>query len=142
MDHRIVLLDQIHYKAYLALMNEFRPVNTSMSLDDFREFLTQTPNIYVYMSPNNDKPIASITIMIEQKFIHNSGRVGHIEDLYVAKGHRSVGIGGKMLEFSKEYCRREKCYKMILYCDENLMSYYKTKEFEEYGMTMKYNLNY
>ena len=36
--------------------------------------------------------IGSTTLLIEQKFIHDGGKVGHIEDVVTRKGYEGFGI--------------------------------------------------
>src|SRR5690606_4202949 len=39
------------------------------------------------------KIIGTATLLIEQKFIHNGGKVGHIEDVATRKGFEGRGVG-------------------------------------------------
>src|SRR5271154_7191813 len=37
--------------------------------------------------------LGTTTLLVEQKFIHRGGLVGHIEDVAVRKGHEGKGVG-------------------------------------------------
>ena len=54
------------------------------------------------------KIVGSTTLLIETKFIHNGGKVGHIEDVVVDKEHQGKGIGEKIIKLSFKICRRSR----------------------------------
>jgi glucosamine-phosphate N-acetyltransferase len=141
-DLNIIELDATYYKKYLLLMNEFRPVDVNMTQEQFNTIynkIKQTGQIYIYVKDN--VIMGSITILIEQKFIYNGCKVAHIEDLYVANNMRGRGIGTILIEFSQLYCKTEQCYKIVLYCDEKLVDFYKNFRFDRYAIQMKYNIS-
>ena len=82
----------------------------------------------------NNKIIGTATLLIEQKFIHNGGKVGHIEDVATRKGFEGRGVGRelihKLIEISNEYG----CYKIILDCDAKVVRFY-----EKIGFSKKQN---
>ena len=78
--------------------------------------------------------IGSATLLIEQKFIHNGGFVGHIEDVVVKKEFEGQGIGMKLVLSLLEIAKKRNCYKTILNCEDRLKSFYERLGF-------KYNTN-
>lgn len=112
--------------------NKFDFINFKL----FVERLAENHNIYVYLL--NDKIIACITLIIEQKIIHNGGKVGHIEDFVILEDYRKQGIGKQLLDYVKILCIQNKCYKMILDCDQCLENYYIKKGFTKKGSYMGY----
>jgi len=126
------------YKIYLNLLNQFRDIQ-EMSFDEFEKIynsVNKTTNIYVYKE--NDTIIGCISLIIEQKFINNNGRVCHIEDLVIHKEHRKQGIGSAMLSFAKKEAKKVGCYKVILNCDVAFVDFYKKNDFNIYSNGMKY----
>ena len=126
------------YKIYLNLLNQFRDIQ-EMSFDEFKKIynsVNKTTNIYVYKE--NDTIIGCISLIIEQKFINNNGRVCHIEDLVIHKEHRKQGIGSAMLSFAKKEAKKVGCYKVILNCDVAFVDFYKKNDFNIYSNGMKY----
>ena len=126
------------YKIYLNLLNQFRDIQ-EMSFDEFEKIynsVNKTTNIYVYKE--NDTIIGCISLIIEQKFINNNGRVCHIEDLVIHKEHRKQGIGSAMLSFAKKEAKKVGCYKVILNCDVAFVDSYKKNDFNIYSNGMKY----
>ena len=91
-------------------------------------------NIYVYVKDN--KAIGMITLLIEQKLIHNGKCVGHIEDLVVDKNNNGQGIAQKLLTLAIQIAKNNNCYKIILDCDKNMVSFYEKTGFKEKGIQM------
>ena len=62
-------------------------------------------NIFVAVREDGEL-IGSITILIEQKFIHGGAKVGHIEDVVTRSEHEGRGVGKalvlKALDFAKQ----------------------------------------
>jgi glucosamine-phosphate N-acetyltransferase len=110
--------------------NKFDFINLKLLI----ERLPKNHNIYVYLL--NDKIIACITLIIEQKIIHNGGKVGHIEDFVILEDYRKQGLGKQLLDYVKILCIQNKCYKMILDCDQCLENYYIKKGFTKKGSYM------
>ena len=95
-------------------------------------------NIYIYKI--GTEIIGTITLIIEQKLIHNGQKCGHIEDLVVDKKWRSKGIANTLLEYAIYKCRISGCYKVILDCDPDLKLFYEKNNFSQVGITMRYNI--
>ncbi len=58
---------------------------------------------------NDSDIVGSITAIIEQKFIHNGGKICHIEDVVTRKGFEKLGIGSQLVEKVLELAKNEKC---------------------------------
>lgn len=88
----------------------------------------------------NNEIIGTATLLIEQKFIHNGGKVGHIEDVATRKGFEGRGVGRelihKLIEFSNEYG----CYKIILDCDAKVAGFYEKIGFKQKAIMMRLDL--
>ena len=109
---------------------------------DFRHIVTHLPQLHeIYVYRLEDKPVALVTLIIEQKLIHRGSRVGHIEDLVVDEAYRGQGIAKRLIE----YCVRQStilgCYKVILDCKSELVDFYKGQNFEQGGSYMLLKLN-
>ena len=102
----------------------------------FVERLAENHNIYVYLE--DDKIVGCITLIIEQKIIHNGGKVGHIEDFVILEDYRKQEIGKQLVDYVKNLCMQNNCYKTILDCDEALEKYYIKKGFTKKGSYMTY----
>lgn len=86
------------------------------------------------------KIIGTATLLVEQKFIHNGGKVGHIEDVATRKGFEGRGIGREMIHKLTEISKEYGCYKIILDCDANVVKFYEKLGFVKKAITMRLDL--
>ena len=96
--------------------------------------------IFVAVEEEDGQIIGSITILIEQKFIHNGGKVGHIEDVVTRKGYQGMGIGKALVLEAIHFAKQNKCYKVILDCSKNNVEFYKKIGFKEHEVSMRIDL--
>ena len=89
---------------------------------------------------NDGQVIGATTLLVEQKFIHRGGLVGHIEDVVVRKGHEGKGVGGSVVRAAVEKARELGCYKVILDCKADLVDFYKKLGFSEHDVGMRIDL--
>ena len=88
----------------------------------------------------DDRLVGTISLLIEQKFIHKGGRAGHIEDVAVRSDCGGRGIGQALVAHAVGKCRERGCYKVILDCAENLVDFYGKSGFREAGVFMRLDL--
>jgi glucosamine-phosphate N-acetyltransferase len=105
------------------------------------EKIKKSGNIKVFVAYNDTEIIGSITTIIEQKFIHNGGKVCHIEDVVTRKGFENLGIGSALVKTILELARQEKCYKVILNCSEDNSNFYEKLGFYKHDTGMRYNID-
>ena len=84
--------------------------------------------------------IGTATLLIEQKFIHSGGKVGHIEDVVTRKGFEGRGVGRKIVEKLIQIANECGCYKIILDCDANVVKFYEKMGFVKKAITMRLDL--
>lgn len=92
--------------------------------------------IYVLFNSLENKVVANGTLVIEKKFIHQCGKVGHIEDIVVDPKCQGMGLGRKMVEYLTKRAKEMECYKIILDCDEKNTQFYQKCGFSEKGVQM------
>ena len=103
--------------------------------------IKQNPNHIIHVAIENKKIVGSTTLLIEQKFIHQGGLVGHIEDVVVRKDYEGTGIGIKLVLSLLEYAKKKQCYKTILDCNDNVKPFYEKIGFKYESNCMRYNHN-
>jgi len=96
--------------------------------------LNDNHNIYLYFK--EDKIVGMITLLIEQKLIHNGACVAHIEDLVVDKDYQKQGIASKLIQHCLAQLQPDKCYKVILDCKCELAPFYEKLGFKETNIQM------
>ena len=103
------------------------------------EKIILNPDHIIHVAEKNGKIVGSTTLLIEQKFIHNGGRVGHIEDVVVSKEFEGKGIGMKLVISLLEKAKTMNCYKTILDCKDELIPFYERIGFKQESNQMRYN---
>jgi glucosamine-phosphate N-acetyltransferase len=97
------------------------------------------PDHVVFVVIIDGKVMGSTTLFIEPKFIHQGGRVGHIEDVVVAKEYQSKGIGEQLINHVLDYAKKNDCYKTILDCSDDVKPFYEKIGFKIHSNCMRYD---
>ena len=105
------------------------------------EKIKKADNIKIFVAIKDSDIVGSITAIIEQKFVHNGGKICHIEDVVTRKGFEKLGIGSVLVEKVLELAIQEKCYKVILNCSEYNSKFYEKLGFYKHDVGMRYNIN-
>ena len=103
--------------------------------------IKQNPNHIIYVAVDDKKIIGSTTLLIEQKFIHDGGLVGHIEDVVVRKDYERNGIGVKLVTSMLERAKEKNCDKTILDCKDDVKQFYERIGFKRESNCMRYDHN-
>ena len=103
------------------------------------EKIKQNSNQIIQVAIDDKKIVGCITLLIEQKFIHDGGLVGHIEDVVVRKDYEGKGIGMKLVTSMLEYAKRKNCYKTILDCKDDVKQFYERIGFKHESDGMRYD---
>ena len=96
-------------------------------------------NYKFYVAIVDSKVVGTATIFIEQKFIHDGGKVGHIEDVAIRKNYKAKGIGQKIVKALLEYAKKKGCYKTILDCTDDLIPFYEKIGFKHHSNSMRFD---
>ena len=133
----LTLSDKV-YCEIINLYNNFTLINQQvLTICKLRKIIQDlSNNHYIYFYIINDKIVAGITLIVEQKIIHNGKSCGHIEDFVVLQEYRSQGIGNLLINYAINISKQNDCYKCILDCDEYLVNYYMKKGFIKKGIYM------
>ena len=75
-------------------------------------------------------------VVVERKFIHKMGLVGHIEDIAVAKNQQGKKLGLRMIQALDYLADQVGCYKTILDCSEANEGFYVKCGFKRAGLEM------
>jgi len=104
----------------------------------FRKRMRQ--KIRTYVALIDDRVVGTASLMIEPKFIHCGGIVGHIEDVAVHQAYQHHGVGAILVNALLDECRRQKCYKVILDCEESVVPFYEKLGFHRWEQAMRIDL--
>ena len=101
--------------------------------------IIENPDHIIHVAEIDGKIVGSTTLLIEQKFIHDGGKVGHIEDVVVSKEYEGRGIGIKLVTSLLQVANTKNCYKTILDCKDELIPFYERIGFKQESNQMRYN---
>ncbi|KAE9968059.1 hypothetical protein EG327_011200 [Venturia inaequalis] len=80
---------------------------------------TMSSTYFILVVVNSeDRIVASGTLMMERKFVHNLGTVGHVEDIAVARDQKGKKMGLRVLEALVHVAQTAGCYKTMVNCAE------------------------
>lgn len=125
-------------KGFLESLESLRP--TGLTPDQARSVyytLFNKTRPYIFVAKEDDKVVGTATLVVEQKFIHQGGRVGHIEDVSVHKDHKGKGIGQALTKRLIETAEKCGCYKVILDCSPDLVPFYEKSGFYTSAVQMR-----
>ena len=115
---------------------------TNLEINSAKDILKKIildKNHTIHVAELDGKIIGSTTLLIEQKFIHEGGCVGHIEDVVVRKEFEGQGIGMKLVMSLLDIAKQRKCYKTILNCENNLKPFYERIGFKQKSNEMRFD---
>ena len=128
-------------KGFLKSLDSLRKasdLDKEVAKDILKKIISNPVHI-IHVAEDNGKIVGSTTLLIEQKFIHNGGYVGHIEDVVVSKEFEGRGIGIKLVTSLLEIANTRNCYKTILDCKDELIPFYERIGFKQESKQMRYN---
>ena len=123
------------------------------SLDSLREASSITKEkaekVFEKINSNDDhiiavaeyegKVVGAATLLIETKFIHNGGLVGHIEDVVVDSNFQGKKIGQKIIKYLLEHSKQRGCYKTILDCEDKVKPFYEKLGFKHNANALRFD---
>ena len=107
--------------------------------EEIFEKINSTPDYTIAVAELEGEIVGTTTLLIEQKFIHNGGLVGHIEDVVVDKNHQGQKIGEKIMKFLLEIASNRGCYKTILDCTDDVKPFYEKLGFKQVANELRFD---
>lgn len=101
--------------------------------------IMKDPSHLIFVAEIDGRIVGATTLLIEQKFIHGGGKVGHIEDVVVSEQFQGSGIGKRIIQFVLDYAARHGCYKTILDCQDDVLPFYEGIGFKRQSNGMRYD---
>lgn len=127
-------------KGYLKTLSHLSSIGNinQKQAEEILEKINKQNSIIFIIEKDNGQIIGSVTLLLEQKFLRAGKLAGHIEDVVTRKGYEGQGIASALIKKAMETAKENGCYKIILDCKEELVSFYEKFGFEnsEVGMKM------
>ncbi len=107
--------------------------------DEIFEKINSNPDHIVVIAEVDGKIVGTTTLLIEPKFIHKGGLVGHIEDVVVDKNFQGQKIGEKIMKYLLEYAKNRGCYKTILDSTDDVKPFYEKLGFKYIANELRFD---
>jgi len=105
------------------------------------EKINSNPDHIIAVAEMDGKIVGATTLLIESKFIHEGGLVGHIEDVVVNQKVQGKKIGEKIMKYLLEFAKNRGCYKTILDCTDDVKGFYEKLGFKHTASEMRFDHN-
>ncbi len=103
--------------------------------------INSNPDYIIAVAEIEGKVVGSTTLLIESKFIHQGGLVGHIEDVSVDKDFQGQKIGEKIMKYLLQVSKDRGCYKTILNCTDDVKVFYEKLGFKQVANELRFDNN-
>ena len=102
------------------------------------EYIAKKNDTYyvLVVCDSDDVVVGTGSVVVEPKFIHALGLVGHIEDIAVAKNQQGKKLGLRIIQALDHVAKQVGCYKSILDCSEANEGFYVKCGFKRAGLEM------
>ena len=124
----------------LDTLRETSNINKEKAIEIFK-IIQSNPNHIIVVAEINGRIVGSTTLLIEPKFIHQGGVVGHIEDVVVSKEFQGQSIGEKIIKYILKLAEKHDCYKTILNCSDNVKQFYEKLGFKHNSNEFRFDHN-
>ena len=128
-------------KGFLKTLDTLRQTSSitqEKALEIFKE-IKINPKHIIIIAELNGEIIGTTTLLVEPKFIHQGGKVGHIEDVAVRKEFQGRKIGQKIIKFVLQIAKNQGCYKTILDCSDDVKSFYEEIGFKQHSNELRFD---
>ncbi|KAA8651007.1 hypothetical protein EYZ11_004302 [Aspergillus tanneri] len=93
---------------------------------------------YNVVIDDGQRIVGTATMIVERKFIHNRGIIGHIEEVVVSKDQQGKRLGIKLIQAIDSIAVNLGCYKTILDTAERNAGFYAKCGYERAGVEMSH----
>jgi len=97
--------------------------------------------VLTYVAVDEGQVVGTVSLILEQKFLHGGGVVGHIEDLAVHREYQHRGIGTSLMQYAVQVCHDNDCYKLILDCSSAVAPFYTRLGFKRWQQSLRLDLD-
>lgn len=127
-------------RGFLAALSALKPAELTdeQAVEIFRQRMRS--RVRTYVAVIDDRIAGTASLLLEPKFIHQGGVVGHIEDVAVHVAYQHHGVGAALVQYLLDVCRNAGCYKVILDCEEDVAAFYEKLGFRRWELAMRIDL--
>lgn len=100
-------------------------------------------NHYVVVATINDEIVGYLAGSINEKGSYEDVQYGEINNMFIDANYRSYGIGKKLVNKFKIYCKEKNINNLIVTASSkniNAINFYKKNGFEDFNLTLTMNI--
>ena len=129
------------FKGFLTSLDSLRQASDieKNTAEKIFEKINNNPDHIIAVAEKDQKVVGSATLLLETKFIHNGGVVGHIEDVVVDKNFQGQKIGEKIIKYLLDVAKNQGCYKTILDCTDEVKPFYEKLGFKQVASELRFD---
>lgn len=120
-------------RGFISLLQQLTSVGSVGESDFKRRFqlLKKCQGTYYHTvivdTEKSDQIIASASLVVEKKFIHDCANRGVIEEVIVSNEYRGKSLGKQIVKILVELGKQLGCYKITLNCNDQMLRFYTEK---------------
>jgi len=127
-------------RGFLEVIRSLRPTEMNYAKQSRVFHQRRKEGIHTYVAVVGNQVIGTASLWVETKYIHDGGRVAHIEDVVVLKSEQHQGVGTALVESLVRAAMTRHCYKVILDCEADTMPFYEKVGFQRWQNCMRVDL--
>jgi glucosamine-phosphate N-acetyltransferase len=129
------------FRGFLTTLDSLRQASNldKNKAEKIFDEINQRKDQIIIVAVIDEMIVGATTLLIETKFIHNGGKVGHIEDVVVDKRFQGKKIGEKMIKHMLDYAEKQGCYKTILDCVDSVKPFYEKLGFKHNANALRFD---
>ena len=129
------------WNGFLTTLDSLRQASNieKNTADKIFEKIENNPDHIIVVGLIDGKVVGASTLLLESKFIHDGGIVGHIEDVVVDKNYQGQKIGEKIIRHLLEVAKNKGCYKTILDCVDEVKPFYEKIGFKHNANALRFD---
>lgn len=134
-----LLESQDFYRGFIETLRSLAPVELTPLAALVLHHERLASNVRTWVVVIDGEVVATGSLLVEKKFIHSGGIVGHIEDIAVHREYTGRGLGSLVIEHLTAEAAAAGCYKVILSCADHLIPFYERLGYRRHDSGMRHN---
>jgi len=113
-------------------------IHSEISKEYFEHFVNNVLNLkhQIIVIEMDNQIIGSGTLLIEEKLTYGGCKMGHIENILIDEKYRNLKLGSILVNKLVELAKQNKCYRIDLSCEEQIVDFYEKLGFHKKIVTM------
>lgn len=109
-------------------------VDKEKFISEFVDFLKMNEQYKIFVAADGDVVASAMFVYMIPKVPkpnENVKYISYLTNIYTRKEYRNNGVGSELLEYIKEYLRKEKCELIFAWPSDNSMKWYARNRFSQ-----------